>query len=534
MAKIEGSLRRGNNFRDLGIGESLAPQDIPEMKSIVYSSWIKGIVVSASPEDTPELAAREMQDLVIDRDSSIIRAPGIILTENAAHALRWIFEQASLDYSTELIAIAAPYLGYKSSGIFTWVNLGIGVPGVNGWNAVNILGYLLFSDGSTYSYTRNAGAAVVTDVSADIIARTFGNAFGRTFAGAFTDGTGLQGLGVKWNSTSGIISDFAGVGSGEEILISNSLEADKVVALRPIGLDALAILCRKSLWLGLPTGQADRPADFRINKVGLGCVAEPTAVTVPGGVAFLSDEGMQLFNQNGAVCFSEDINSSLLPIDYTQLSRYRCKYTPVQNRLVLQTPSCTWVYEFPSEHTPGNWTKRSFALDNIVVFTDQSGNLYWFSVIGTWAAQTLTWAEMVQSQDDAAPSLFFTSGTKLGQEDETEDQYLGVDMDTVLETGQKIPTDISEQITTLGFEIEYSCTADAEITLVTPNSAGDFTNSLVKTLTNTIGRRRRGIFWGASTGQGIQFQYKLTAGFAKLYRIKQIVADSGPQLIGVA
>jgi hypothetical protein len=527
----------------------MAPGDMPKYSSVTFRSWRQGMVSSVSPEDTPEDAGRDVMDILIERDNSLIRPPGIVQDEDVTpRSLKWMFEQASLDYSTELVVIDAPYLGYKSSGVFTFANAGIAAPGVLGWNAVNVLGVLVFSDGSAHTYARVGGAAVVIDISASIIARTFANFAGRTFAGAYTDNIeGLQGLGIRWNGTDGLYSSFAGLGSGEELLISNSLEADKIVALRPIGFDALGILCRKSLWIGYPTGQADRPVDPRIRSNGIGCISEPCATISPAGVTFLSDEGVYNFNQNSQECISESINADLLPIDYTQLARYKMVYMPIREIIFLQTPTCTWIYEFPRAGqgdrpgTPGRWTRRSFSLDNIVIFTDQSGNVYWGTVLGTWADQTLTWAEMIQSQEDAPPVAYFSEGTVLGREDPTSETYLGTAMTSRWETrnaliddeGKQVVGELTEQVTTMGFEVEYSSTSDSQITFETPDDRGAFTNTFTQALVSTAGARTRALVWNQTTGMGVKMRYKITVGRPKLFSIRQIVQDSGP-VIGSA
>jgi hypothetical protein len=526
----------GNSFAQTGEGRSMPPGTLPKYASVSYRSWRQGMMAFLSPENTPEDAGRDVLDIMIDKDDSLIRPPGLTEVDDVTpRLLRWLFQHASLDYSTELVAIDAPYMGYKGSGAFVFVNAGIAAPGLSGWNAVNILGVLIFSDGSTVTYAREFNAAVVIDISADIIARTFANIFGRTFAGAFNDPVdGFQGLGVKWTGTSGLYTDWSGTGSGEELLISNSLDADKIVALRPIGFDALGILCRNSIWIGYPTQQADRPADFRIRQVGIGCVAEPTAVVFPDGIAFLSDDGVMIFNQNELKNISEQINAVLLPIDYTQLSRYRMVYDPTDNTLRLQTPTGTWVYELPRPPIhDGRWTQRSFSLDNLVLFTDQSGNLFWGTVAGTWNSQALSWNEMVVSQEDAPSTLYAASGSKLAVEDSSAEDYLGIPMDSHWET-RNTPTEtedgpsITEQVTTVGFELEYKSNAVAEIELRTPDINGDFTNVLVQSLASTAGKRRRVVVWNTTTGQGTKLQYAITAGQLSLYSIKQITIDSGP------
>lgn len=539
MANWAGRLDQSTNFADVGLGQQLAPELLPKYESVLYANWRDGMDLSASPEDLGPSSAVDITDIVVDRRGGVGRAPGIVQVENVnPRQLRWLFQQATLDNSTELVAIDAPYLGYKGHGDFIFVDAGIAEPGQYGWNAVNVNGVLVFSDGSSATYARQPAAAVVENISDQIVARTFANFAGRTFAGNYSDPiSGIQNLGVRWNGTSSDYDDWDGDGSGAELLISNSLEADRVVAMRTIGFDVLGILCRHSLWLGYETDIANRPADFKIRRVNVGCVAEACAASMPDGIAFLHDDGLYIYNQNVCQMLSAQINDELLPLDFDNIDQYKVLYLPELAAALLKTPTLTYVYEFPRPDCPnGRWTKRSFSYDNIVLFADQSAILTWDTITGTWDDQTLTWNEMQGSESNVSPTLFIGSASILGKELIGEETYLGVEMTPLVETAQrnqKVEDDqeeVSIQATTMGFEVEYKSDEDATVQFVLPNSDGYFTQVVEKILTSSGSLLRRGVFWLPSpvTGQGLKVLFKIKDGNVHLYRLRQIYVQAGP------
>jgi hypothetical protein len=335
---------------DIGVGFSVAPEDVQDFQDALYTSFGSGIINTDSAENIPQDAAISAVDMEVGRDNKLLRSPGLSLVENATpHLLRYIFEQASLDFATEIVVVDPPYFGFKGGTTFTWVNAGIAATGPAGWGAANVAGVLLFSNGVDKSYSRQPNAVVVVDQSAQVIARTFGVAFGRTFAGYFTKTGVPQSLGFQWNAANGLYNDWSGIGSGAELMLADVGESDEIVIFLPVGLDALAMMMRKSLWVGYPTGDFLRPADPRLRVASLGCVAKDTAKVTPYGVAFLSDEGVGLFSLTDVQIISDQINAELLPLDYNQLSRYTAAYSPVLQRYILCTPLGVWIYEFPTQ-----------------------------------------------------------------------------------------------------------------------------------------------------------------------------------------
>ena len=511
----------------LAQGVAVRPEDVTVAEPISYSSFVGGLNLADGPEDTPPNAAVYAVDMDVSRADELVRAPGITTIQTqTTRVLLNLFNHPTLDYTAELVAIDAPWLGYSPVGDYTsltWANAAIaGVGGGSGarWNGRAIGGLLIFSDGTAKVYTRAAAAATVTDVSAQLkAADTFASFAGRTYAGAITPAGGTyQGLGIAWSGSSGTISDFTGTNSGAELLVQDSKDADKIISLNSIGFDVMGILCRRSLWAAYKTGVASRPADFRPRFQSIGCVSRETAQLTPGGITFLSDEGVMNYDINSVTMISRAINGSLLPLDTGQLQNYRAAYHPVRQRYYLMTPTELWVYTFPTPETPGYWTKRGVLLGNIIAYGVLTG-----SPFGA--------ASQMGFVDDAVLGYL-----RLGREDPTSTQYFEAPLFTpTWRTSSALKGETTQQVTTLGFEIEYTSTATADIQLRTMDSQGLWTGStpVSKTLLSTGGLLKRVKIQYIWTGMNTGIEIAITNGFPKIARITQLVQAAGPSLRSV-
>jgi hypothetical protein len=519
---------------NLGVGVPVPPGSEPKPESIIHNDWRQGLVTYESPEDVPNNGAVDLQDVESLDTDALIRAPGIAEVEDVSpRVLDWIFEHASINFATALIAIDPPFLGVKTTALFVFTDEGLDDTGEGAWHVVNVAGFLLFSNGITASYIRDWDTEVITDVTAEIIAKTFGNAFGRTFAGAWTDPVdGLQALGIRWNASNADPADWSGIGSGDELLISNQPEADRIVALRPIGFDVLAILGRRNLWLGYETGEADRPADFRIRFPGVGCVWERTAVITPDGIIFLSDDGVRLFNINETKILSGAINDRLLPLDYLNLDQYYAVYNPQVSAYQLYTPTGVFIYQLPLEiegfrPRPGRWYFRSYVGNSAVIFNPQSNNLFWSSVLGQWIEQLLTWAEMSIGEDLAPPVVYNGQGSLLGVENYGTENYFDDPQEPFWKARQANDR-TTELVITQAVEIEYESGAASEISIEVQDEDGNDVAGITKTLPSSSNKRISRMIWFTVTGTGTGFKLNITDGTPEVFRIRHVFDGAAP------
>lgn len=524
---------------NIGVGESQAPGELSKEQDLIYNQWRRGLDTSESPQDIQPDSATDLVDVEVDYTDALIRAPGITEDEDVSpRSPLYIFQQAGLDFSTELVIIDPPWLGYRDIATFTFVNLAIANTGQFGWGVADVAGTLIFSNGVNATYTRAAGAAVVTDISSEIVAQCFATAFGRVFAGAVVDSVvGLISLAVAWNAASGAIDDWTGTGSGIEELISNNLEADRVVAIIPIGLETMGILCRKSLWAGYKTGVDDRPADFQIRFVGLGCVGRDTACSTPIGIMHLSDQGVVAYDLNNAQVISAEVNALLVPLDYNQLNNYRAIFDTSDNRYILSTPFRIYIYELPemrndgSPNRPARWMVRSFVAQSLVMFTDQTGGVFWNTVVGPWNLQTLSWAEMAIGQANSPAIPFFTQSTLIGYQDYNATQNFDDAQDPFWVTPDVLQK-VTDNIETHCFEIQYRSMADAEVSLTTTDVDGNLTLTETRVLPNTSGVRKKRLIWThtmVGMGTSLKISFGETA-ICAIERVRRVVMYAGPSI----
>lgn len=519
----------------LGIGISLPPDAIPRPRSILLDSWREGYVSFDDLENTPIDGSPLLQDIEASTGDALRRAPGIVLVEDVdPRSLAWLFEHAAAAFASKLIAIDPPFIGEKYTGAFAFTNEGIAATGNAGWNACDVAGILLFSNGTTATYLRDWATGAITDITLQIIAQTFGNAFGRTFAGAVTGVPGLEGLQINWNAASGDPADWTGLGSGSTILVNNQLEADRIVAIRPLGFDVLAVCCRKNLWLGYPTGDAFEPADFRVRFPGVGFVSERTVCITPDGIIGLSDAGVVLFNINEAKLISGKINNLLLPLNYAQMSAYYAIYNEPQRRYQLYTPEGLWVYELEDvlQQRPARWFFRGYAGESAAMFTAQSGNFFWNTIPGTWLDWDITWNEATISELNTPAAVYVGSGSQLGIEQYNVESYFDTPQDSywVSKQSDEQATDV---VSTQAVEVEYTSTADSVLTLSMLDGDGAAVGATPKTLPNSNGQRITRMIWFVISGIGTRLKLGITSGSPEIYRVRHVVNQQAPSRVAL-
>lgn len=530
---------------DVGVGSQITPEQLAAMKPVplVYGSFTGGLNTSDSPEDVELNQAIYAIDMDVDRSDSLVPAPGFLTFYQGINTgAPYAFQQAGLDGSAELVLING-LAGGPGSNSWQYVHGGVlhgpytGLNNTLHWTALSVAGTLLISDGSSQTVTRALGATTLTDITAtQIIAATgFALQFGRVFGVGVTPLAGsYQALGISWNGSSGDPADWTGLGSGSQLLIGAEQEADFCLAAAPLGFDLLIIVNRRSVWAGYPTGQANNPADLRPLAFGVGTPFKNTVAATPRGVIFLSDEGVMLATQSGIECISQEINATLLPLNLAtgQVEPYVAMFSPYRNRYVLKTPTGIFIYTMPvlateystGSSSAGRWTQRSALVDWVVEWTDttllgQAASTLW--ALKNSFPNTLVGIEAFAG--NATPSYFGTAYTPTWR---TPSPLKGV---------------ISEQYTTVGFELEYFSTQQVTIKLQLANSAGQpVGSSTTKVLPSTGGLLSRVKIYNLTAGLGTSLQIQYTSfanglGFTQqpycnITRIVQLVRPVGPMI----
>lgn len=547
MSTLGDSLGGPASRPNLVQGVSIDPKTMENLEPITYSGFGGGINTSDSPEDVPPDSAIFSADMEIDRDDSLIPAPGFSQLAASLNGTTVTgqpiaaFQQAGLDFTQELVVIFGGNGGfnwaYLDTGGVAHTNLG-GLSNNNphGWNACSIAGTLIASNGFDQTATRAAGANTITDISAQLIAaRGFALQFGRAFAIGVTPAAGTyQALGVSWD-TNGLGTTWIGANAGSQLLIGAETDADACMGVAPLGFDLLVIVNRHSVWFGYPTGVANAPADFRPRTMSIGTPYGATVCATPFGVMFLSDEGVMLVTSTGVACLSDSINPSLLPLVYSSnADTYTAIWSPYKNRYILQTPTGLFIYTIPEVGTSlalgqavpaGRWTFRSAIVSAIVEYTDSA-----FS--GVISPATL-WALKAGNTTSRLGAEIYV-GTP------ATDTYFGTSYTPTWRMPFAAKDAITMNYTTLGFEIEYTSTVAVSIGIQLTDPTGQPLGAqIIKTLPSSGGviAKNNIPFIGTGLGPSMQITYQswqspgaTLVPPCKIRRIRQLFSPAGPSI----
>ena len=404
-------------------GVSVKPEEKP--LPLKFHDFSLGHYSGAKQTETPPNSARDSLDIWVTRKNNLRRAPGTSLTEAmGAHAVKQIVLQPGLDYTSELVFLAGAEVGVKRDVATVWTNPGL--PIGNRFATALYGDILLITNGRNRVWYRNPRDPTFTQSPTIPNCVTMAVIAGRLFFGGSEIAGNFQPMGVSWTGSENFDDMDIENGAGDEVLItSNAPVNNRIVAMRPIGYDILAILCRSSIWIGRITGDPDRPLDFQERVPGSGCIAEPTAQIVHGGVIYLSDEGVQLFDGNDAMNIGDGVNSDILPLDMANLDGYHSMYNPLKKWYYLFTPTATFIYDVLRKR----WYKRGLIAKSAAMFAVQFHETTWAEMVGSWGAQVKTWSEFSPKEAAAVDTYFI--GTRAGalnleKEDSASTNYFGV------------------------------------------------------------------------------------------------------------
>lgn len=389
----------GQHRGGFGQGQSVNPADVPQFVPVRFSNFQAGYNVADSMEDISANASSNMLDMEVNKRDSLLKAPGTALFELfVGKTPTQIALHVGLQFKSELVLFDPPYVGFKHDTATVWVSTSIYPGEVKPYAWTTFGDFFVFGNGNGYVRSHEFGTDTVVDQPLIPNGSAFASIAARLFVGGAVIAGVREPMAMAWSGVGGYdkFDYVTDLGSGFELLVNDQASGDAIVAVRAMGLDVAAIICRRSVWIGRRTGDLDRPLDFQPRVSGKGCVAEPTARTVYGGVMYLGEDGVEFFDGNNATKVSAAIDPELLPLDMTRIGEYSATYNPMLQRYYLFTPSGTYVYEILFQR----WYKRSLIARGGVPFALHLTGLAWDQSIGTWDEQNGTWSSMIGDEGD--------------------------------------------------------------------------------------------------------------------------------------
>lgn len=504
-----------------------------DMQFLTFKDFTGGYSAKDAREDTPPSFTPNSLDTYVTVDDRLTVVPGTTVSDVLVdHQVRKVVLHTSLDFTSDLVLFDPPYIGIKHDGDVEWFDVGIPT-GDRRYQATNFGGTLLFSNGNTGMYAREVGKHTVELVKGAPAARAYATFAGRVFAGyAIIDGN-RQPLGVSW---SGADSDYktwdlfdnngATTGAGFELLIDDMAAGDAIVALRPMGLDFMAVILRHSIWVARRTGDLNRPADFQPRVPGVGAITSECCKTTRFGVVFLADgPGVYLFDGNAAQFISDEITIDLKRLSRSELASCTAEYNPLNRCYYLFTPIGTFVYDFERKR----WHKRSLLAYGATVFASQLPQVLWGEITGTWAEHEETWQDLNPEELDNLQFFFLgdREGTSaLEVEDEASFDNFLISMEPYWEFPLQEAMYSTQLVTTKQILINYDTPGTIELHL--PDNSGAYELSRTAILLGS-GNLTKTAF-GEFTGKGAGLKILFTAGKPKIRRAQLGIILRGPRI----
>ncbi len=370
-----------------GHGKGMSVQGLTKFRPVKLGNFQAGEVLNDASEDVPDSALVAMSDLRITNRDTLTPTNG---TADLGYAINAAAKQMAmfvgLKNLPQLVIFAGATMHFidRASGTMTTLLTGPAINPAEPFAWTTYGDYFIFGNnlGSVYTYEYPAVGPIGTLVAEPLIpnGKTFAVAKARLLVGGVTLFGVYYPMGIAWSGLGGHTSfDFTNdEGSGFEQLIGNQTEGDEIMAVRAMGLDSVAILCRHSIWVGRPTGDIDRPFDFQPRVVGKGCVAKNTAIVTAAGVIYLSRDGVEVFDGNTTTKLSKAVDATLLPIGGEgALDYYHASYDTQEQLYMLHTATRTMVLDILN----ARWWERFLVSKGAALYYDVAGEL-WMTHLG--------------------------------------------------------------------------------------------------------------------------------------------------------
>lgn len=511
-------------------GVQIPPDAIPKEETLQFKTFAGGFDSRDAQEDLPDGTSPDMRDMEVTAQDRLVPAPGVTAIDAAlAHQPTQLLVHAGPNFASELLLLSAPHLGVYRTGSVQWQDSPDFEPGV--YSMANYAGVALLSKGPGKLLFREAlGKLGVIDAAPGGFA--VGVFAGRVVLGgtSFQD-SDVDYMRVVWNDSSGDYRKWSlDDGSADQVLIGSSISrADRIQAFSYLGFNTLAVMCRRSIWIGQPTGDVFQPIDFQLRLADTGCSYSETVIATEFGVLFLSDDGVRLFDGNTASVISDAINQQLLPTLDTD-GRYSASFDPSRKRYYLNTPVATWVLDMLRRR----WFRWCTAFRGSAFFPTQAANVgrTWADAVGTWGDQTGAWWQLGKPESGTGV-MHFIQGPKLGFEDPNSSQALDTSLIPRWRSDRRVLDNQDRLVTHLGVRLTYEANASSDIEIQLPAIAsGDF--EAVKTATLVGGASlkgtRRAFIPLLHTGRGLGLGLRVISGTPHIRRASLTWQDNGEQI----
>jgi len=509
-------------FRRFGRGHQIDryPEEVP----VDYGDFSGGVDMSRAREHLDPNTSPRGSDFYINDRSRLVRFPGTTQLEVLTPRLPiQMALHASLDNRSELILFDPPFIGVKGEGATVWTD--IGLVGGRPFSWVNFGGTFIFNNRSGKIYVRQAGASTVEFTDLIPSATAYASFAGRVFAGGATIEGTHEPIGMRWSAANSNYLDWESLGAGDELLINDMAVGDRIVALRTMGLDFMAVLMRRSIWIARRTGLVARPADFQPRVPGVGAVNIATTKSTPYGVVFLSDSGVYLFDGNNAHLLSDQINADLLPL-IDAGAAYTALYNPKDQHYTLFTPNGSFTYDMLKKR----WLPLSIVPLAAVLFAEQFEATKWSEVVGTWGDLTETWAEFSPQEADELRVIYLGdegADRVLAESDEASEMYFGGAVVPEWEFARSHHQFRNRLVSPVLLNLEYVGSGTIEVWL--PNNQGVMELFRSVILPAVVEPTIRAIPI-IHTGRGVGLELRNPAGRVEIVGAQLVVKRRGPRI----
>ncbi len=453
--------------RNVTIGQGVDVQRIENPVILDYQSLGRGLNVAVPASRLPEGYTPLAQNIDINDGDQIVRVPGIAVDETFAddHTPEYMFVLGNPNTGlSELFFIDGSFFGVRLSDgtATTWVDASF--PAGSEWVTCVHGDVMVLTNGEAI-YTKQPLALAVVPLAIDP-ARAVMSFAGRVFTGGPDDGTYVP-MGVAWTGSSGSPSDL-GAGSGFEELLDDTTNGDQIVAMRSINLNVAAILTRNALWMARTTGEANRPADFATVTGGYGAITNATVCRVPGGIAYLAQHGVMVFDGNNVSEISQNINKLLYPLDTSKIAQYSFNFVESRNVLQVLTPTEQYEYSFRFQRWLCQTIGALRAVNTGGSFEVLGGGLeVGEGEVGGWGFDWgESWGESGSGSGSplggrALDTTVYLKGGQLGLEQANLQTFFDVPFETIFETRLELAQSLDTVVTTRRLIIEYQGDAAA-------------------------------------------------------------------------